>query len=303
VNRVLVTGGTGFIGRHAIEALVGPAAELHAVSRRDRRSESNVLWHACDLLQPEAAGELIESVRPSHLLHLAWVSEPGKFWSSPDNRLWVERSRELLEAFAAAGGKRAVVGGSCAEYDWSQNGELDEASTPLRPATPYGQAKLELSEAAAGIARRAGISIGWGRLFFVFGPGEHPDRLVASVARKVLSGEPAPAPTGTQVRDYLFVADAGAALGALLESSVEGPVNIASGTAIRIAELLERVAAEAGAADLLRLGALATRADHPARLAADVGRLAEEVRWRPETTLDQGIERTVSWWRDRPDGT
>ncbi len=298
MSGVLVTGGSGFVGRHAVRALADQGIEVHPVSRR-RRSDEAVRWHVCDLLAPGAATELIESVRPSHLLHLAWTSEPGEFWTSPDNERWVEASTALLEAFAGSGGERAVIAGSCAEYDWSGDGDLDEASTPLRPATPYGRAKVELGEFASELAARRGFSLAWGRLFFLYGPGEHPERMVASVARHVLAGEPAPAPVGNQIRDYLYAPDAGAALAALLRSEIGGAVNVASGEPIEIARLLELVAAAAGDPALLRPGALPARSDDPLRLVAKVDRLSGEVGWRPAHSLEQGIEATVGWWRER----
>jgi nucleoside-diphosphate-sugar epimerase len=298
VSRVLVTGAGGFVGRPAVTALSEQGHELHAVSRSERDSDG-VHWHVSDLLRPGAAAKLIEATRPERLLHLAWFAQPGEFWTAPENRDWVRASRELLEAFAEAGGKRAVVAGTCAEYDWSLDADCREGVTPLRPSTPYGKAKLELSRAAEQIAGRKGLSLGWARLFMLFGPGEHPERLVASVARRVLAGEPAPCSAGTQVRDFLYVDDVAGALVALLDSAVEGPVNVASGEEIAVAEMVERVAAAAGDPGLLRLGALPARPDDPPRLVADVTRLSDEVGWRAPTGLEEGIARTVAWWRDR----
>lgn len=294
----MVTGAGGFIGLPALEALSERGHELHAVSRSDRDT-AEASWHTCDLLQPGAAARLIESTRPELLMHLAWFAEHGAFWTAPENREWVRASRELLEAFAEAGGKRAVVAGSSAEYDWSLDGVCREGVTPLRPSTPYGEAKLELSRAAEEIAGSAGLSLGWARMFLLFGPREHPDRLVASVARHVLAGEPAPCSSGTQLRDFLYVDDVGDALAALLDSSADGPVNIGSGEPVAIAELVEKVAAAAGDPALLRLGALPDRVDDPPRLIADVTRLTDEVGWHPRKGLEEGIARTVAWWRDR----
>ena len=79
--------------------------------------------------------------------------------------------------------------GTCAEYDWSTGGRLAE-DAPCRPATRYGRAKLALSRAAAEMA----MPVAHARLFFPYGPGEDPRRLVPSVARAVLAGREAPIP-------------------------------------------------------------------------------------------------------------
>jgi nucleoside-diphosphate-sugar epimerase len=299
MSRILVTGASGFVGGPALRALAARGHDLHAASRNGGRDSEGARWHEADLLEPGAAAALIEDVRPERLLHLAWFAEHGAYWTAPENRDWVRASRDLLEAFAAAGGERAVVAGTCAEYDWSADGDCREGDTPLRPSTLYGEAKLELSTAAGEIAGRTGLSLAWARLFFLFGPGEHPDRLVASVARHVIAGEPAPCSAGTQVRDFLYVEDAGDALAALLDSPVEGPVNVGSGEPVTIAELVGKVAAAAGDAGLLDLGALPAPEDDPPRLAADVTRLRDEVGWRPQTDLDDAVARTVAWWRER----
>ena len=86
---------------------------------------------------------------------------------------------------------------------------------------------------------RRGISFAWGRIFFLHGPGEHPDRLVPSVTRALLAGEPARCTDGRQVRDFLHSSsDAAHAFAALLALRVEGPVNIASGRGCRSRELV-----------------------------------------------------------------
>jgi nucleoside-diphosphate-sugar epimerase len=285
LKRALVTGATGFIGRHAPALLEARGYEVRGVG-----SEVN-------LLDPAQAEGLVREVRPSHLLHFAWYAEPGKFWSAPENADWVEASISLLRAFSAAGGERAVVSGSCAEYDWSGGGVLSERETPLQPATYYGVCKDALRAVAEGLASVHGFGLAWGRIFFTYGPHEPRGRLVSEVARALVRGEPARTTDGAQRRDFLHARDVAAAFVALLDSDLHGAVNIGSGEAVAVRDVVDAISAAAGRPDLVQFGAFERRPDDPPLLQADDTRLRDELRWRPSTPLADGIRETVEWWK------
>lgn len=299
MKRVLVTGGTGFIGRQSIEPLVRLGYEVHAAVRRPpaQGPATGVMWHEADLLDPQVAMSLMKAVRPSHLLHLAWYAEHGKFWAAPVNVEWVEATLRLVRTFAAAGGTRAVLAGTCAEYDVA-TGFCSEAVTPLRPHSLYGAGKLAVERVIAAASEGLAVSYAWGRVFFLYGPHEHPNRLVSSVIRSLLQGEPAMCSHGRQLRDFLHVADVASAFVHLLDSEVEGPVNIGSGVPHFIGTVSEHLGAMTGRSDLLRMGAVGVAPDEPPLILADVRRLTNEVGWRPHWTLDTGLRATLEWWQE-----
>ena len=295
MTRLLITGATGFLGGPAVRAAAG-AFEVHAAAR-GAPAKPQAAFHRCDLLHPGAAERLIEEVRPTHLLHLAWIATPGAYWTSPENHRWVDASKRLLLAFARCGGTRAVVAGTCAEYDWTAAGVCRESATPLRPHTTYGRCKLELGGWAAALGRARGVRVAWARLVWMYGPREHPARLVPAVARALLAGTPAACSAGTQERDFLYVEDVASALVALTRSDLTGPVNIGSGEPVAVRTVVARVAEACGRPDLVRLGARATPANEPPLLTADVSRLRDELGWRPRAELSAGLRDTVNWWR------
>jgi nucleoside-diphosphate-sugar epimerase len=151
-------------------------------------------------------------------------------------------------------------------------------------------------DAAAG---ELAIELACGRVFFLYGPREAPGRLVASVARGLVAGERVATGDGTQIRDFLHVADVALAFVALLDSVVTGAVNIGSGQGRPLLDVIQATGAAAGRADLLHVGALPPRRDDPAELVADVARLRDEVGFLPTIDLTDGIEQTVAWWRAR----
>jgi nucleoside-diphosphate-sugar epimerase len=309
-NRVLVTGAGGFIGRHSIEPLCAAGYEVHAVlSNKAVRAHEAIPTahrgahvHHADLLDPAAISALIEAVHPTHLLHFAWIATPGIYGSSAENYRWLAAGRHLLRCFHGGGGVRAVMAGSCAEYDWSRVEVCRERTSALacdsgEAISAYAECKTAMHRELEDFGRAQGLSTAWGRVFLQFGPHEHPQRLVASVIIDLLLGREALCTHGRQIRSFLHVADVGAAFAAVLESGLEGPVNIGSGGSISIAELLGRIAQQTGRPELLKLGARDSMSAEPAILVPDIERLRHEVGWSPRLTLDEGLADAVDWWR------
>ncbi len=293
MKRVLVTGAAGFIGRHCIEPLVRSGYEVYAADIHIPEVDSpSVRWLRTDLLDEKQVSRILADVRPTHLLHFAWYAEPGKYWTAMENLRWVRASLDLFEKFYANGGLRVVAAGTCAEYDWKY-GYCSENVTPLAPATLYGVCKHALSTMLEALSLQSGLSSAWGRMFFLYGPYEHPGRLVASVIRSLLENSPALCSHGNQIRDFLHVADAASAFVALLESDVRGAVNIASGEPVMIKDLVFKIARHIGREGLVNLGALPCRENDPPVVIADVRRLRHEVLWTPGFGLDTGIIDTI----------
>ena len=198
--RLLLTGASGFVGRHAATQAVAAGYETVAIGRTDP-GIAGLAFRACDLMDPAQLRSIVTDIRPQAVLHMAWYAEPGQFWNSSVNLDWVARSLDLARAFADVGGGRLVVAGSCAEYDWS-GPMLDEATTPLNPSTLYGHAKAGLFRLLEAGAPELGISLGWGRIFFPYGPGDHPKRLLGCLMQALREGRPAQFSHGMQERDF-----------------------------------------------------------------------------------------------------
>lgn len=297
MRRVLVTGASGFIGRACLPLLVQSGHEVHAVSTRERPTTVvDARWHRADLLDPSQISVLLDSIRADTLLHLAWHAVPGDWRESVENLRWVEASLGLMRAFAESGGSRAVVAGSCAEYDL-RYGFCSEELTPLHPATLYGSCKHAVQSAMDGGARALGVSLAWARIFHVYGPGEHPQRLVASVIRSLLAGESPQCTTGHQIRDYLHSHDVASALLHLVEGDIEGPINVGSGIPISVADLVTRISTATGGDVPVEFGRLPSPSGDAPFVVADVSRLRSSG-WRPSLALDDGLTQTIRWWAD-----
>ena len=299
MKKVLLTGASGFVGRHCLTPLVVRGYEVHAVSSNADSSTvilPGMRWHGIDLLDAAQVSALIAEVQPTHLLHCAWYAKPGKYWTASENFRWVEASLHLLQTFAESNGQRVVGVGSCAEYDWTA-GYCSENSTPLTPTTTYGRCKQALYLILDDLNKQEGLSTAWGRLFFLYGPHEHAERLVASMICSLLQEQPARCSHGEQIRDFLYVQDAADALVALLDSDVTGPVNIASGVPVTLKQVMLEIAEQLSRPNLIQLGARPAPEQEPPLLLADVGRLRDEVGWSPKYDLASGLRETINWWK------
>jgi nucleoside-diphosphate-sugar epimerase len=245
-----------------------------------------------DLTDPAAARALVARVRPDFLIHLAWLTTPGRFWISPENLRWLSAGVALFDAFGEIGGRRAIGVGSCAEYEVGAE-RLVEGQTPLIPATVYGSAKVSLWYALEAARRTYGFTAAWARVFSPYGPGEPREKLLSATVAALLRGERVAVSDGAQYRDFIFVTDVADALVSILESGAEGPINVGNGEAVQLRDLVARVARLCTAEDRVGYGERSRPAHDPDRLVADVRRLRKEVGFLPQVGLDEGLTRVV----------
>ncbi|MDD5108741.1 MAG: NAD(P)-dependent oxidoreductase [Candidatus Omnitrophica bacterium] len=298
MKKILVTGATGFIGRHCLPLLIEKGYQVHAVSfSKNDFSCPGVRWCQVNLLNSKDTDSLVSSVRATHLLHLAWYTEHKKYWTALENHDWVRASFDLVKSFRTQGGQRAVIAGTCAEYDWSQ-GRCSEDTTPLLPATLYGNCRNELRKKVEVLSKETGLSSVWARIFFAYGPAEHPNRLVSSVIASLLKGKQIPCSEGNQKRDFLYVEDVALAFVALLESNFCGAINIGSGVPVSIKELINIISAKLGRSDLVQFGKITANTNEPELLVADVKKIQDIIGWFARYDLNHGLDKTIAWWKD-----
>jgi nucleoside-diphosphate-sugar epimerase len=191
-----------------------------------------------------------------------------------------------------------VAAGTCAEYAPPALGPCDPDATPLAPSSPYARAKDSLRRILLNLSREYGFSLAWPRLFFLYGPFEHAERLVPSVTLSLLKGEEARSTHGRQVRDYMDVRDCGAALAATVLSATSGTLNICSGRPTPLLEILSALAQTTGRPDLLRIGARPAPDHEAPNLWGSAERLRTEVGFAPRYDLSAGLRDAVDYWRD-----
>ncbi len=219
--QVLLTGASGFIGRHVLQSLRDQGIPFVAIGRTIPPGCTETEFIQADLLAAPDFDALVNRAEATHLLHLAWYAEHGKYWTSTLNLRWVEATVRLVEAFCKVGGERVVAAGTCAEYDWSY-GYCREELTPLKPNKLYGTAKDATKRLVMEICDAYQISCSWGRVFLPYGPGESRLRLIPSLI-DVFRGINKPFSINVNsYRDFIHVSDVADGFVSLIVSNERG---------------------------------------------------------------------------------
>lgn len=301
--RCLVTGASGHVGAFLTKALLGRGCEVAVLVRPQSK-----LWRIDDVLDHvtviygalsdlASTREALNAWRPEVVFHCAWEGVTGAYRNDPAQITRnVAGSLELFEAARNAGMTTWVGLGSQAEYG-TVEGKLSEDLTP-QPVTAYGVAKLCLCLLTEKLCAMTDTRFLWPRLLAVYGPMDDPRHLLPSVINQLLDGKRPALTPGEQRWDYLYIDDAAEAICRLvLETDAAGVFNLGSGQAPTIRGLVETVRDLIDPSLLLGFGDVPYRPDQVMHLEGDITKLTAATGWRPQVTLEDGLERSLAWHR------
>ncbi|QXI19308.1 NAD(P)-dependent oxidoreductase [Pseudomonas hamedanensis] len=275
---VLVTGATGFVGRHLVSALLCRSFKVRAVAR-DLDSARSLPWFAqvefvaADLHAPDLDVErLVEGV--DVVAHLAWSGLPN-YQALFHFERNLPADYAFLKRAVAAGVSQVLVTGTCFEYGL-QSGPLAESVSP-QPCTPYGLAKHTLRLFLQALQHEHAFCLQWARLFYLHGEGQNANSLLASLDRAIDGGEAQfNMSMGDQLRDYLEITEAASQLASLIgRPDVDGVINCCSGRPISVRALVEQRVRERQSTIELNLGHYGYSAHEPMAFWGDARRISQ----------------------------
>jgi UDP-glucose 4-epimerase len=293
--RVLVTGASGLIGSHVLR-VVGHEADLVALSRHPHSDEPGQRWLACDLAEPGAAADVVNSVRPEVVIHLAGAVRGDRSLEAiaPTLHANLIASVELLEAATCVGCRRVVLSGSLLE-------EPAGGGPQAVPPSPYGASRWAASAYGRMFHALFGTPVVILRPSFAYGPGQEATKLIPHVISGLLDGGSPELSSGERLIDCVYAEDvARAFVEAAAAPGVEGrTIDIGSGVLTSVRDIVQLIVEAVGpTAGRPVFGTLPVRPLEQ-EVRVDVEETARALGWRATTRLDEGLRHTVAWFRDR----
>ncbi|HEX9490318.1 MAG TPA: NAD-dependent epimerase/dehydratase family protein [Stellaceae bacterium] len=289
----LVTGGAGFIGSRLCDLLRASGWVVHSVSRRAAGAASAHRHWQRDLTDAAATQDLVKSVRPDYVFHLA-----SHVWGAPDLahvlptfHSNLHTTVNLLHALAGTECRRFIVTGSLVEPD-ARSGEAV-------PGAPYAASKWASSDYVRMFHALYQLPGAIARVFMVYGPAQQDaTKLIPYVIGRVLQGEPPQITSGRRLIDWVYVDDVaiGLARMAVAPDLAGRTVDLGSGSLISTAELVEKICELMAAKSPPVFGAIPDRPMEPTR-AARTDETRRMLGWAPKTSLAEGLSRTIEWYR------
>lgn len=302
--RCFVTGATGFVGSHLVRLLLQKGNEVSVLVRPNSDP-----WRIQDILPAvrtisgemaavEQASNVIRSFKPDVVFHLAWHGGNSYKYQNDLSQIFknLYGSLELVQIAKEAGSQRWVGLGTSVEYGKYEI-PITESLRPM-PSTLYGISKYCTCLSAQKLCQLYRIDFVWLRPFWMYGPYDDPLRMLPSVILALLRGEKPALTLGEQRWDYLYVEDAVEAIWrAAITPEAQGIFNLGSGEAYTIRSIAERIRDLIDSNLPIGFGEVPYRSDQIMHLQADISRLREVTGWSPHVSLDEGLRRTVQWFR------
>ncbi len=248
----------------------------------------NIIWLRGSLDHPP--GQEITMFRADVCIHAAWITTPGVYLESPENFRFLASSLQFLKLVRACGIKHIIGLGTCVEYQIGRE-KLSETHTPLAQTTPYARCKNDLRLALEAEAKAEDFLFSWARIFYPYGPGEHPSRLCSSIIQKLSRDEKIILKTPDSTKDYIYIDDLATALLAVAEKKFPGPINLGTGTGTTVRQIAQTLADLMGKPGLIE-EVTPHENDPLGYVVADATRL-RSLDWQPGHTMEQGLEKLL----------
>lgn len=304
---VLVTGGTGFLGSHLVRRLVADGAEVHLLVRptsplaRLEGSAEAVACHPGDLRDLERLRAVVAAARPVKVFHLAAYTNVVRTFDNADEVLDVNLrgTINLLRAIAATGCDCFVYTGTCEEYgDNPVPFREDQAPNPV---SPYSASKVAATLFCQMYHRTLGCPVVLLRPFLTYGPHQAENRFIAQAIAAALRDEAFPLTGGAQGREFNYVDDIveGFVRAATTPAALGALINLGNGVQYRMREVAELIFRLAGSTARPAVGALPYRPVESWDFYCDSSKARRLLGWEPKVGLEEGLRRTIDWYRGR----
>jgi UDP-glucose 4-epimerase len=299
----LVTGASGFLGSWLVRQLLSRGHTVTVLMRSQQRSHRVTDW-SDRVHVVYGSFENTTSLRANLMrepadvfFHLAWSGVTAGFRDQTNQiSTNVVGSLQFWELAKVCGCKHWIGLGSQAEYGLYN--EVLREDLPARPVSAYGVAKLTCGMLTGKMSEMVGMKHTIVRLLSTYGPSDDPRNMIPSVILTLLAGKRPAMTKGEQIWDYVYVEDAARALCQIAETGASGILNLASGETFEIRDVAERIRNLVDPRLEIGLGDLPYGQDQIMYLKGDIGRLKSATGWQPEIPLQEGLHRTVEWFRN-----
>jgi len=299
-KRVLITGASGFIGRHLLHQLHTYGSHISTISRNHNDFPEDIEQYVIDIKDTRAIQECVNSYQPEYIFHLAAYKERNEniqaFYSSIETNLM-----GTLNVFSAARDensiKSVVTLGTAEEY--GNNLPPFNERYRERPVTPYSFSKLCISHMGELFFHLYNLPVIIIRPTLAYGPGQGTDMFLPSLITSLLENKPFEMTTGEQTRDFIYIDNL---VEALIMSSVNVKahgqiINIGSGVPIKLTNMVKNIERMVGRHDLVKLGRKPYRINEVMEYYVDVKKAEDILGWRAKTSIEAGLKETIAYYR------
>ena len=305
-RKVLLTGGTGFLGHHVVKALLDKKADVtllvqpHEKTWRLDGIESNVNIIKATLTDAEETKKAIQEVKPEVIIHFAGWMERRRDVTILDD-MYEHHVSSTMNLILAAEPKvtRLILNTGTSEEYGEQSDPFIE-TLPIDPVSPYSASKGAATVMATYLSKAIGLPVVTMRPFITYGPGQVHDTLIPFLIKGVLQKKTVELTEGLQYRDFIFVDDLVSCYLAVIEKeeSIKSPqvFNVGTGQKTRVRDVIETIADLMNGEDYLKIGARPMRPGESESMVADIQKTKEFLGWAAKISLREGLGKTIAWW-------